>query len=242
SVASYVSTLDLFNIALTNRANHTSILGSPDFFRDVLRRDCLCDGYGLRDRQNFSGQHALTEENGSSFTRWDEPIEVRLYNLKCDEADALPCRVCSFNVCEECRDSPRLNRHDEQPSRRPHLANDGATYMTGFSPPCDTKMEDEVRGKFLHELCDCDIFHRWVFQKCACEERVAATAYFEEHTSKIPAYTYKALGDKNTNTQKIRRYEDIFYIYSPCGANVPKKSRLRCSFCKRQHLPRHQWH
>ncbi|KAI8170285.1 hypothetical protein K4K49_004969 [Colletotrichum sp. SAR 10_70] len=86
SLTQYVSTLDLYHVALTSRSNHASILGSSVIF-DRLKRLCLCDGRGLARRQNFTGPHRihywklkLKQEPRIDF---DEPIEVRLFNLKC---------------------------------------------------------------------------------------------------------------------------------------------------------------
>jgi hypothetical protein len=31
---------------------------------------------------------------------FDEELEVRVWNIKCDETDALPCSKCEMNVCE----------------------------------------------------------------------------------------------------------------------------------------------
>ena len=139
-LASFLSTVDLFNLALTNKAHRSYILPSRRVF-DILRRDCLCDGSGLVKRQNFEGLYSLRHRGynwgntrhicklscaprkrfatkaapsllslllplgcpgtGSNVcVGQDEPIEVRLYGTKCDEAEALPCRKCSINICE----------------------------------------------------------------------------------------------------------------------------------------------
>ncbi|KAI8229734.1 hypothetical protein K4K55_006932 [Colletotrichum sp. SAR 10_96] len=124
SLTQYVSTLDLYHVALTSRSNHASILGSPVIF-DRLKRSCLCDGRGLARRQNFTGPHRihywklkLKHEPRIDF---DEPIEVRLFNLKCDETGALPCVRCGINICEECRDYPRWPNRSIYSFGRPHL-------------------------------------------------------------------------------------------------------------------------
>lgn len=39
---------------------------------------------------------------------YDEEIEVRVWNLKCDAANALPCLKCGTNVCGVCTTSYRF--------------------------------------------------------------------------------------------------------------------------------------
>ncbi|KAK0712438.1 hypothetical protein B0T26DRAFT_649143 [Lasiosphaeria miniovina] len=256
TLASYVSSLDLFNLALTNRANHSAILSSPS-----LRRHCLCDGHGLRDRQGFAGayaipKHAYTKdyqfggearsdnwpEHNVGAINEDEPIEVRLYNIKCDEAGALPCRRCGINVCEECRYYPRIRpAHMDGPVRRPHLSLSCFSHnIMGFCPPCDARTESEVRGKFLSELCDCDMFRRWICNKCHLEEEQESKAYYAKHTDEYGWIIGPHYGPCDTKTV-INRQNAIQLLYCPCGANVPPESRLRCSLCKRRHLPEWEW-
>lgn len=102
-VSSFLSTVDLFNLALTNRTHYSYILHSRSGF-DTLRRDCLCDGSGLAKRQDFVGLYSLEHRSynwGGRRKVWqDEPIEIQLYGTKCDDAHVLPCRKCSINVCE----------------------------------------------------------------------------------------------------------------------------------------------
>ena len=109
TLSSFLSTLDLFYLALTNRTHHSYILASRATF-DALRRDCLCDGGGLAQRQNFAGLYSLKYRSyvwGKGRKIWqDEPIEVRLYATKCDEAGALPCQKCGINICEVCLKGP----------------------------------------------------------------------------------------------------------------------------------------
>ena len=111
-LSSFLSTLDLFHLALTNRTLHSYIL-CPQAIFNALRRDCLCDGSGLVKRQNFAGLYSLKRRNynwGGRRKVWqDEPIEIRLYRTKCDGAGALPCRKCSINICEVgLQRTPRL--------------------------------------------------------------------------------------------------------------------------------------
>ena len=103
SISSFLSTLDLFNLALTDSIHYLHILSSRATF-DALCRHCLCDGSGLTKRQEFIGLYSLEDrfyKRGSSRKIWqDEPIEVRLYGTKCDETGALPCRKCGIRICE----------------------------------------------------------------------------------------------------------------------------------------------
>lgn len=111
-LSSWVSTLDLFHLSLTSKHFYDHILASKPVF-DHLKRTALCDGRGLKRRQNFEPPYRLA--TGTKFGKeqkcWtDEPIEVRLWALECDEAGALPCRKCGINICEECR------RYKREPS------------------------------------------------------------------------------------------------------------------------------
>ena len=110
NLAQWRSTVDLYHLVLTSRELHGHILASPSTF-EVLKRNCLCDGRGLIARQEFNSVHGLQRY----FYKWgeerhiwqDEPIEVRLYKLKCASNHTLPCRKCIVNVCEQCRYYPR---------------------------------------------------------------------------------------------------------------------------------------
>jgi len=102
--AQHMSTLDLLNLASTCFKLYTLIRRSENVF-NRLKRLALCDGHGLKERQDFSGIYKIH----SNAYLWgptgrkpynDEEIEVRLYNLKCDAANALPCIKCEVNVCE----------------------------------------------------------------------------------------------------------------------------------------------
>jgi hypothetical protein len=58
SLAPFLSTLDFYHLGLTSRTHYAYILSSRRVF-DVLRRQCLCDGGGLRKRQDFAGLYSL---------------------------------------------------------------------------------------------------------------------------------------------------------------------------------------
>lgn len=76
TLASYLSTVDLLHLGLSVRRCHALILGSPEVF-DVLKRQCLCDGEGLRQRlaDSFSGtqRHKVPEVTGHCGFRDDNP-------------------------------------------------------------------------------------------------------------------------------------------------------------------------
>jgi hypothetical protein len=43
-------------------------------------------------------------------------------------------------------------------------------------------MENQVKGKFLNERCDCDRYKRWICVKCEGEESEETREYFKERT------------------------------------------------------------
>jgi hypothetical protein len=106
--AQYLSALDIFRRGLTNFEFHAIILRSEPIL-NRLRHTTLCDGTGLKARQNFEGLYAAyAKRRGDGFyekgcwrqPQFDEELEVRVWNLKCDEVNALPCIKCGTNVCE----------------------------------------------------------------------------------------------------------------------------------------------
>ena len=103
NLASFLSCLDIFHLALASKACFQLTLSSKERFA-VLRRDALCDGTGLAARQNFEGLYSLDRPRyyawDQSHLQQDEPIEVELYARRCDETGALPCRKCGIPVCE----------------------------------------------------------------------------------------------------------------------------------------------
>lgn len=186
TLASFLSTLDLFYLALTCKSNYYSIVAWPVTFRS-LQRNCLCDGKGLAERQTFTGlyrppQHAWGKQRPMR-PDVDELPEVRLFNLKCDEAGTLPCCKCGINVCEECRYYPRELAQSQPAQRRPHLnAAWESTNVMCLCTKCDAQVEKELHGKYLNEQCECDIYKRWVCCKCVREERAFTQDYYENHT------------------------------------------------------------
>lgn len=189
TLSSLVSSVDLLNLALTNHTHHDCIMASPPIFSSLLR-STLCTGSGILDRQtSHDRMRTYKWSRLAQPNERDEPIEVHLYALKCDTADTLPCCKCGINVCEECR-------HRLEPGvwggpwpipwwhhRRPHLnVSWELDSIVCLCPRCDAKAEDEVRGKFLSELCDCDELRRWICRKCKRGERKAWLDYRKDHT------------------------------------------------------------
>lgn len=171
TLASWLSTLDLYHLSLTNRTHYSHIAASPTIFK-VLTRQSLCDGRGLARRQaydnfNYVPEAGAPQKNQHAYD--DEEIEVRLYAVKCDEAGALPCVKCGVNVCEECRPYPRAR--PAYPRRRPRQNAHFLAWCVMFlCETCDAAAEEEVRGRFLYEGCDCDVYTRWVCRRCKGDE------------------------------------------------------------------------
>ncbi|KAH7161486.1 hypothetical protein EDB81DRAFT_715013 [Dactylonectria macrodidyma] len=243
ALASWLSTLDLYHLALTNRSNFASILGSPKIFKLFSRR-CLCDGRGLVKRQEFQHPYSLPQENylGENCRKIheDEPVEVRLYNIKCDEAGALPCVRCGINICEECRYYPREPLR--YPERRPHLnvSNEICNIMC-LCRSCDDTVEKDVSGQFLNELCDCDVFERWICTKCKGEESRLSKQYLKQHTIVEGDFGWDDLFFQLSPTKAIldNRTDRLFWCM--CGAKISDDARPRCTLCKRRHLPERLW-
>ncbi|KAM0411124.1 hypothetical protein ACHAPD_010950 [Fusarium lateritium] len=186
SLAPWLSTLDLHKLSLTSRSAY-SIIHSSDAIFGFLSRQSLCDGRGLAARQAFKGSYHRNPMPG----RWDinphlsgdEEIEVYLYNVKCDEAEALPCIKCGINVCEECRCYPRAAPPTARPNRRPHLrGNFELDNIMCLCEECDKKTEEEISDKFVNLRCDCDVYTRWICVRCEDEERKTTRQYFAERT------------------------------------------------------------
>ncbi|KAH7151767.1 hypothetical protein B0J13DRAFT_546775 [Dactylonectria estremocensis] len=244
-LASWLSTLDLYHLALTNRSNFAAILGSPEIFK-LFRRRCLCDGRGLIKRQEFQHPYNLPPDNylrdNCRKIQADEPVEVRLYNVKCDEGGALPCVRCGINVCEECRYYPREPLH--HPERRPHLnIFFEISNIMCLCRSCDDKVEKDVSGKFLNELCDCDVFERWICTKCKDEEGQLSKQYLRQHTIVEGDFGWDDLFFQLSPTKAIhdRRHNTDRLFWCMCGAKIDDDARPRCTLCKRHHLPEEMW-
>ncbi|KAI1452643.1 hypothetical protein F4805DRAFT_23021 [Annulohypoxylon moriforme] len=239
TLASYISTRDLFHLGLTSQAYHAYILATPTVF-EALRRFCLCDGRGLQRRIRALDYKYLDRIDD------DPEIEVRLYAKKCDEAGALPCRKCGINICEECRVCPRvapnLPPYRSYPERRPHLSSSGDVLnIMCLCDTCDAALEEQLRGKFLNELCDCDRYRRWICPRCSDEETIWSGLYYNTYTA--AEERDGALFWERYEKSKLMddgEYSEVIF-WCMCGANVPQEARPRCTWCKRRHRPESEW-
>ena len=130
TLASWISVRDLTRLGRTCRSHHAFILASPPVLK-ALTRQSTCSGLGLVERGN---NYLLTRAGRLCINPdydGDAEIEVRLFNVKCDEAGALPCVDCGVNICEECRYYPRADPRKSFPNRRPHL---NGAWQTGGCP------------------------------------------------------------------------------------------------------------
>lgn len=100
--AQHLSTLDLLYLGLTCSDIYVLVRKSHRVF-EQLKRLTVCDGRGLIPRQQFQGlyqpDYYYIDGKGPR-PEFDEEIEVRVWNLKCDSYNALPCIKCGINVCE----------------------------------------------------------------------------------------------------------------------------------------------
>jgi hypothetical protein len=104
--AQYLSLLDLFRLATTCSELY-ALIRNPDELFEHWKRITLCDGRGLKARQAFRGVYASIKP-GCGRPIYDEEVEVRVWNLRCDAFNALPCLKCGLNVCEVGILSPSL--------------------------------------------------------------------------------------------------------------------------------------
>ncbi|KAL8344415.1 hypothetical protein RB601_004787 [Gaeumannomyces tritici] len=241
ALAAQLSALDLLNLALSSKAHHDIIAASAARFRR-LRASCVCDGHGLKLRQD---QEGLYRERDSRNT--DKPIEVHLYALQCDPSSALPCIKCGVNICEECRHYSREAPDPTYPERRPHLNSPWQhENVMVLCPPCDEKQEAEIaRPENFPEtpLCSCDVYTRWICHPCKVKERKFTSNYYRECTV-LEAYfdSDDELGhDFQGRTKEMGDHQHSRAVYCLCGSGVPDEMRPRCTWCKRRHLPESEW-
>jgi hypothetical protein len=262
TLSTHLSAIDLFNLALTSTTHYDQILSSPTVFR-TLTRQALCPGTGLLARQNLAGPYTIHQRSyiwGPTGRRahYDEEIEVRLYNTKCDAANALPCLKCNVNVCEECRYVPRVrDTATYASSRRPHL---DAAYQSHtilcYCNDCDAEVEKGVVAKgYLSEVCDCDAYKRWICLKCKGKEWEEDGWYYtnwtrgdwEQNSKTQPGgttegyYDGMVLGDHQhyravSNPLIILDFvANMIQFWCPCGKRSPSDGNIRCQWCKRRH-------
>lgn len=179
--------------------------------------------------------------------RWEEvEIEVRLYARRCDAAGALPCLRCGVNVCEECRDYPRVLPDLQQwPNRRPHFRADGRNEnVLCLCGPCDAAAEAGLQGRFLDPArCDCDRYRRWICRGCVDAEAREAAAYRKDR-GRVSRGLDELLADCRRRTKQMPGGVDgrqPLWLSCPCGAAVPEDALFRCSWCMRRHRPERKW-
>ncbi|KAI1266021.1 hypothetical protein F5Y18DRAFT_384318 [Xylariaceae sp. FL1019] len=245
SLASYLSAIDLLNLGLVNQHSRALILSSPAFF-DHMKRNCLCDGRGLRDRikavtELKRGQPYIWGPIGGNIHH-DEEIEVRLFARKCDEAGALPCIKCGLNICEECRVCPRALGDKYKLNPRPHVEGSFCKdNVMALCDKCDAEMEANLKGSFLNELCDCNRYRRWICARCVWEEKEETSAYYQEHTIS-ETHDWETFEEMYDATKRVNDHQFELLFFCTCGSVVPQDQIMRCTWCKRRHRPEGEWH
>lgn len=224
--AKHLSTIDLYHTALACSDLHEIILKSENIFKKLCRV-ALCDGSGLRARQSFSGIY-----NGCPYRfgrpSYEEEIEVRVFNARCDEKGGLPCIKCGINVCEECRYVPRV-RDDPSymSSRRPHLRPDySSVNIICYCNSCDKGVEQRMQGK----LCGCDQYTRWICLRCRYKEIEESGWYYKNFT--------KYGDDMEGDGMVLGDHQHNRAFFCPCGARPLRMGNIRCLWCRRQHRTR----
>ncbi|RFN54401.1 hypothetical protein FIE12Z_1528 [Fusarium flagelliforme] len=230
SLSPWLSTIDLHNLGLTSRSAYAYI-HSPKIFSYLTRRS-LCDGHGLLQRQAYAGPYcSLSKLPGSKLPgaltysphgQGDEEIEVQLYNVKCAEADVLPCLKCGVNICEECRCYPRAAPAISKPNRRPHIM--GSLQYSNI-------------------MCLCDTYTRWICVKCEGEEREETREYVEERTEMEWEWMQYGVdyGDDSEPSKTLNDHAFIRAYWCKCGKAVSHRTIFRCMWCKRRHLHEDEW-
>jgi hypothetical protein len=264
TLAAYLSTLDLFHLSLTCRSHHALILAPTKVF-DVLKRGSLCDGLGLQRRlQALERRRRLYKLDALVRTMGDEEIEVYLYAQKCDETGALPCLRCGINICEQCRSCPRVIS-DSGPQRRPHLNPPWQSdNVMCLCESCDANMEETLRGKFLSDTCDCDVYKRWICSGCVTAEQKetrlyyskhtvcevgdweryqgAANLYYEKKSVEGPEDWAEVTWISSCKTKSVQDHQSDRWFFCICGSGVDQDTVPRCTWCKRKHRPEEEWY
>jgi len=240
--ARYLSAIDLLNVAKTCHDLHASIIENPRVF-ERLKRENICDGSGLKARQEYTGLYQCKVSSiwGGAFRQKgelptkclnDEEVEVRLYNLECDEAGALPCVKCGVNVCEECRFVPRVREASgysswPYPHYNPSKSNEN---LVCYCWQCDAEVKEKTGGG----LCKCDQYTRWICLRCRCLEREEWARYDKSRTGMADyvddddGYKGMVLADGQFATS----------YWCPCGEPAPSTGNVRCMWCKKRHRTR----
>ncbi|KAH6669519.1 hypothetical protein B0J14DRAFT_598878 [Halenospora varia] len=233
-MAHFLSALDLFHLALTNPVLYTLICKSKTTF-DRLKSVALCDGHGLKMRQEFGGIYELRAEDFAwregRRARYDEELEVRVWNLTCDSTNGLSCLRCRVNVCEECRYVPRVRDTPRMYSlpRQHHLAYPRPNNIIFFCAGCDVEVERNLPLS-LSEYCDCDQYKRWICLPCKVKEDQIYSKYLETRAKGDREWA----GDLEEGMWYHGVVEHIAF-WCPCGERAPRGGNIRCSWCKRRH-------
>ncbi|KAJ9150228.1 hypothetical protein NKR23_g3714 [Pleurostoma richardsiae] len=236
-LASHTSTLDLYNLARTCRANYNSILSSAPVFNN-LRESSLCDGCGLLFRYRRPYPQYLMDSD------YRTP--------KCDSANTQPCFKCGINTCRECRSYPREMRAMLMfATRLPHLDGRGRVKnVMCLCPTCDGKLHDDLAGPEGGEdedMCKCDIFSRWICHACVREEYIATKQYESAWADVIVRnrddfrYSHNTWAAAHAQTKFIYMKDHRYYYWCPCGRSIPQDMRVRCTLCKKRHCYEGYW-
>ncbi|KUJ10857.1 uncharacterized protein LY89DRAFT_723404 [Mollisia scopiformis] len=234
----HLAALDLLRLASTNSNVYSFIRKSEPIF-DRLKRVTLCDGHGLKARQDYKGIYELPIYDGKSADvmgrkmPFDEELEVRVWNRTCDPTNGLPCLKCGINVCEECRFVPRVKfMPNERGRQKQHFAFTPypiTTYVMCFCTACDEKVERGLPFS-LSEYCDCDQYKRWICLPCKVKEEQMNIEYLKTRTKVMPGD-----GSPEEGTWFKERYGEYLAIWCPCGERAPYGANIRCLCCKRRH-------
>ena len=185
-LANYVSTKDLYHLGRTCSELFSCIVKPANTFTR-LKRVSLCDGSGLKARQNYdsplyNGLQSLGIMNWRLMPgqrrrscHCQEEVEVRVWGKNCDEVNALPCVKCGINVCEECRYVPRIrSTSGYDVPRRPHFnRTQEISNIVCYCDECEPAAEKLADDKF----CECDVYTRWICHQCRVKEREEVIAY-----------------------------------------------------------------
>ena len=234
--ARYLSTIDLFHIALACSDLYTLIRKPDEKFRRLTQLT-LCDGSGLQARQNFEGIYSGVPRykvdplyDHGPRRHGEEEIEVRVWTLRCDETGGLPCQKCGVNVCEECRFVPRVQEPTSYwTARFPWICLNNARQPCGmiyYCDECDAAVEARLNGAF----CNCDQYKRWVCLRCYHKEEAEQSWYLS--TCMIPGAVRNNL--VRNNETMLDEYGNRA-CYCPCGRRPKATGNMRCIWCKRKH-------
>ncbi|PVH75927.1 hypothetical protein DL98DRAFT_518383 [Cadophora sp. DSE1049] len=224
--AKYLSTLDLFRLALTKSEFYGLILQSSAIF-NRLKLSAICDGTGLRARQHVERLYALRPEDSSwgkdgRKSRYDGEIEVRVWILKCDAGNALPCRNCGINVCEECRYVPVYETLPDMVLVG-DLTSTRSRNIICYCKRCDNAVEADIPLS-LSEYCDCDQYTRWICLRYKETEAKVNTLCYKTRTK----YDYQWDQDLEDG-MCLSSHVDRIAFWCPCGSRAPKDgNRAMC--------------